>query len=250
MKNTFIGLALVSLSLTACQENLEPAIPIDPPVEEPHEPSPSDAWRLKTSVSSEGDTSFYKYDHLWRLVESTFTDGSRATYVYDADHITHNIYILNSDIIDYSFTYKLNADGLIEEQTKSNNPSYKANFFYNADHQVIKEVYTNNGKHYLRDYFYTDGNLDSVSYHLDGNWTYTYIHDQYDDILNCLSHKQFGREHSGKESKYLFKSWTSRSPSPIENTVYSTYSFDALGRVIAKTNYFNEVPSTYTYTYY
>jgi hypothetical protein len=249
MKSKFFLFAFI-LILLACQEDPTHAIPIDPPLDEPHDPPPGQDWRVKSIISHEGIVTTYFYDDLHRLIDIQNNVGYHSTFEYHEDSIVQAVYNEFGEDIHHYLYCKLNEKGLVERVTRSDNSSYHSNKFYDADLHLIKEITTHHQNTFQNDYFYSQGNLDSVRYNQDGVWKYSYIYQQWDDILNNLTYGLHGQPYFGNESKNLFKSWTSRTPSHVENTSSSSYTFDSLGRVDVKTNMYNDQKSTFTYTYY
>jgi hypothetical protein len=190
--------------------------------------------RMKTQTS--GATIYtYFYDSQGRAVKMENSNGSRKEYEYAAGKVTRKYYN-TSGVYQYSIIEELNADGYTFHSTYSNQPTWEYLYTYNPDKTMTKQIVNANGT-IVKDYFWSNGNLDSVRLSSqNGTWNYTSVMTYYTDKANGLSDDVFGEQYWGKNSKNLLKSSVNHFPdgsSSIKNDY--TYEFDGGGKVTKET---------------
>jgi YD repeat-containing protein len=195
----------------------------------------SNETKVKTSTSGTTISTFY-YDSKGRQLKIENSNGSKEEYEYLPGIINRKSYS-TSGVFVFAYKYELNADGLVYRSTISNNPSYEELRQYNADKTLAKYLFKANGLTNSADYFYSNGNCDSVRFiGNDGKWSSTNIHTFYTDKINVLTDAITGEDFNGKDDKNMLKSDIYRYPDGTTNDMATyTYAYDAQGRVIKST---------------
>lgn len=166
-------------------------------------PSPGNnsASLVKTETGASIYT--YKYDASGRSTEITYPTG-KTTYEYQGNKVTKKYFNTNG-VMTSSYIYDLDANGLVSKVSKVGDPNYQENWFYNSDKQIIKQINQYNGVSDVRDYFYSNGNEDSVRVTYNGQFSHTVRFSYFTDKLNLLNYANYGVGFFGKKSKNLIK---------------------------------------------
>lgn len=217
MKNLFlIGFALVALGTVSCKKD------------KASQPPAETVAKVKTWTDDYGVIS-YTYDASGRLTKYEHLGGTKRTYEYQPGLIIEKYYNTGG-VVTATKNLELDASGYIIHETEPNFPGTPSTRVYNADHQLVKEVsvsgiYTNS-----LDYFYSNGNCDSMRYTTNGVWSETIKWTYYTDKANSFSNKNQGQTFWGNSSKNLMKSEQYCYADGSKGDVSSyTYEFDASG---------------------
>lgn len=217
---------MATATFVACKKNA-----IDKPV------TPvNTAAKIKTEIYGASGTT-YAYDALGRLTQRSFSNGSKTVYEYLSGIVNVKIYN-TAGVFQYSYKYELNANGSVSRATRNDNPAYEELNFYNADKTLAERVSKINGNTSTSNYFYSNGNCDSVRFTgNNGSWHTTLINIYYTDKTNVLSYENHGYVFNGTDNKNLLKNQVYHYPDGSTNTpVNYSYEFDAQGRVIKQTS--------------
>ncbi|HWR33435.1 MAG TPA: hypothetical protein VN451_07920, partial [Chitinophagaceae bacterium] len=193
----------------------------------------------------------YTYDALGRIVAQVNSNGSKQEFEYLTGVVNKKFYN-TSGVFQYGYKFELNAEGLCIRTTMSNSPNYELLHLFNPDKTVAKEISHINGNNSGRDYFYSNGNLDSIRFTgNNGNWQLTISKTYYTDKPNVLSVENYGELFYGKDNKNMIKSEVYKYPdgSTTSESGYS-YEYDAQGRVIKQTSTAGNNIEIQLYTYY
>lgn len=136
----------------------------------PTDPSPvAGDLCLVTSVMKNNDSILrVEYDSLDR-VSACYVDGylydhlEAHTFTYNGNEITEKYvdYITNDQPVFNTIIYQLNSDGYVSRKLSYDTTDY----FYNAEGYLLNQVSTNGN---ASNYYYSSGNLDSVTYENNG----------------------------------------------------------------------------------
>lgn len=242
MKHSLLLLVAAAGLLISCSKNNN---------DSPGSPNPSTgSFRIKTYTSDNGSTN-YTYDSKGRLISKVYSDGAKREFDYtNPNKIIDNYYFANGNL-ESTGEYDLNAAGLVIKKVYSDGPANLYTTNYDANKNIIKEVNTVNGNVSVLDYFYTNGNLDSLRYKWNGSYHYTIIYSYYTDKADVLNNDAWGQGYEGYYGKYLVKKEETRyadgSPS---STWEMTYEFDAKGRASKRTAKKGQTINISYYTYY
>jgi hypothetical protein len=200
-------------------------------------PSPepgTSASRIKTRTSSYVTTYFYNAEGKATKYENS--DGSGSAFEYQPGIVIRKVYN-TAGVFQYSYKHELNADALVFRTTISNNPAYEIIRLYNADKSIAKQISMINGNNNSIDYFYSNGNCDSMRFTgNNGNWSSTVVKTYYTGKPNVLTDAATGDDFYGKASKDMLKSEIYKYPDGSSNELATyTYEYDGQGRVIKET---------------
>jgi len=205
----------------------------------------------KVKTASYGPTvSTYTYDGRGRQLTCDNNDGIKRVYAYSIGNFKESIY--RNGVLEYFYKNDLSVDSLCIREIKSNDPSYEQLYQYNPDRTIAKVTTKRSGvTTQLMDFFYSNGNCDSIKFTNSGQWMLTVVKTYYNDRPNVFGPEIFGNEYYGKGSINLLKTETfiyaGCSPEPPLN--YS-YEYNSSGRVIKETSVKANAVSTGLYTYY
>ena len=149
-------------------------------------------------------------------------------------------------------THVLNADGLMESATNSNNLPSVFYYYYNSDRKLIKDTYISSGiLKRTRYYEYANGNRikDSV---VEASSGFVTTYEYYPDITSTTEGANTGYLIFGTDNKNAYKKVeTKYSSGTVTTRIYSKPELDASGRV-SRISFSNNgsAPLVYTYTYY
>ncbi len=190
--------------------------------------------RIKTWVTA-SSVSNYTYDASGNLTALTYSDGSKKTYDYQPGKITEKIFDAGG-INTQAYVYELNADGLVSKETSPQIPGFDIVTIYNSERQIVKTVAHANGLIQSADYFYSNGNCDSVRFSTGNTWNSSVIRSYYPDKLNSLDYDSQGTSFYGKGNKNLEKTeqYFFSDGSKGDLVTYS-YELDAKGRAVKQT---------------
>ncbi len=221
------ALFLASFALLSCNKEK-----IEGPVN--NQAQTGSVSRIKTWSNTSGQKT-YLYDNSGKLTEVQSNTGSKVTYEYSPGKITHKQFTMGG-ANDFTAVYDLNEAGLVVTEKRPSKPDFTATFIYNEQKQPVKTIYNTNGIINTRDFFYNNGNCDSIRISESGNWDYTLRFTHYTDKVNHLSNEAYGYPFFGKESKNLVKSvqflYANGSSSDITSI---NYEYDSNGRPVKET---------------
>lgn len=184
--------------------------------------------KIKKSTFGSGVTT-YSYDGSGRLKTKTFSNGGKNEFEYQPGKVIEKEFEPGG-VLKQTYTYELNASGLGEKETRGDNPAFQNLRQYNSDKQLVKFTMTGNGTE-VGEYFFSNGNCDSLRVSFNGVWQYTNKMTYYTDKLNVLGYDRSGLYFWGQKSKNMVKSerysYPNGSMGIPEN--YS-YEYDAKGR--------------------
>ncbi len=223
-----IFILLAATTVVSCKKNNDNTVPVNPVSLEN---------KVKQVIS--GGTRTYSYDASGRLVQKLYADGGKSQFEYPAGKVIEKEYKTDGSLKEI-YTYDLDANGLVGKETWSSNPSYQELRVYNNDKQQIKATTTYNGVISTADYFFSNGNCDSVRFSAPSGWQSTVKRTYYTDKPNVLDYDATGQTWLGHKSKNLIKTeqyfFSNGSFNPA---VMYTYEFDAKGRIVKETNEYN-----------
>lgn len=239
MKHSLFLLVAAAGLLVSCSKNKN---------DSPGNPS-TGSIKMKTYTGDYG-TQTYTYDSKGRLVLLTYADGAKSEYDYSNPDKIINHYYFSDGSLEGTGEYDLNPDGLIIKRVYSDGPPNVYTTEYDAKRNVIKEVATSGGNTSVSDYFYTNGNLDSMRYKWNGNYGHTIIYTYYTDKADVLNSDTYGRGYDGYYGKHLLKKEETRYSNGDVSIWDYTYEFDGKGRVTKRTSQNGPSQSIGLYTYY
>lgn len=233
--------SIIALSFMACGKK-----DVDAPT-----PAPAATNALVKKMTESLSVSNYEYDAQGRLSKIFRSSGIKTEYTYAANLITQTTYKANGDF-DFAYKYELDAKGKAVKTTLSSNANYTVVHVYNSEGYLIKHIDNINGQSSGADYFYSNGNLDSIRY-INGsnNWYMTRKKTYYTNQSNVLGDESnYGNFFGGKQNKNLLKSdlYISADGLSTNLTNYS-YEFDAQGRVNKLTTTHDANLNIYYYEY-
>lgn len=194
----------------------------------------SSVTRIKTWSNTSGQKT-YLYDNSGKLTEVQSNTGSKVTYEYAPGKIIHRQFN-TAGVNDFTAEYDLNEAGLVVTEKRPSQPGFTATFIYNDQKQPVKSIYNTNGIVHTQDFFYNNGNCDSIRISENGNWDYTRHFTHYTDKSNHLSNEAYGYPFFGKESKNLVKSVEYIDSNGSSSGLTSIeYEYDAKGRPVKET---------------
>jgi len=190
--------------------------------------------RIKTWSSSASQRT-YIYNSNGKLAEVQSNTGSKDTYEYTPGKIIKKQYN-NAGINDFTAEHDLDANGLGITEKRPTQPGFTGTHIYNDQKQPVKRIYNMNGLIQTQDYFYANGNCDSVRYSENNIWKYTRRFTYYTDKFNYLSNEAYGYPFFGKESKNLVQTDQYVNPDGSTSEIITiTYEFDQQGRPVKET---------------
>jgi hypothetical protein len=215
----------VAVLLTSCSKNNADA---------PVPAADNSIAKVKTWTSSY--TSTYFYDAQGRLAKYENSNGSRVEQEYQPGIVIRKVYS-NAGVFQYSYKNELNADGYLGRTTMSSNPNYEILYVYNPDKTLAKQISTISGSHQVIDYFYSNGNCDSMRFTgNNGNWSSTIAKTYYADKANVLTDANTGDNYYYKANKNMLKTELYKYPDGSTNELATyVYEYDAKGRVVKQT---------------
>ena len=192
----------------------------------------------------------YTYDASGRQLSCDNSDGIKRTYLYAIGSIKESIY--KNGVFGYFYKNDLNADSLCVRETKSNDPTYEQLYQYNPDRTLAKVITKKSGTVIqLMDFFYNNGNCDSIRFNSNGQWVMTVAKTYYTDQPNVFGNEIFGNEYFGRSSKNMLRSETTIYPGVSSDPCMNfSYEYDAMGRIIKETSSKGNTVSIGLYTYY
>jgi hypothetical protein len=162
MKNLLFSL-LAACTLASCSKNNDNVNP-------PNNDDPaSSTVRIKTNAGGSGVTD-YTYEDKGRIITSKYNGGSNYEYSYQPGIVSIKRLTSGGALIQTD-TYELNGDGYCAKIIPGSNPTQEELFFYNADKTLAKQTYMSGGIPHSFDYFFSNGNLDSVRHVKNGTPT-------------------------------------------------------------------------------
>ncbi|HEV7780465.1 MAG TPA: hypothetical protein VGO58_04320 [Chitinophagaceae bacterium] len=216
-----IFILLAATTFVACEKNNDA-----PPV------NPGDfANQIKKTVYDGGQIHTYTYDGSGRIKTRTALNLEKIEYDYTAGKIVEKQFDATG-VLKRTYTYELDTNGLVAKETRSDRPDFTETRLYNSDKQVVKFTDAENANIDIGEYFYSNGNLDSIRFISNGNWYSTAKMTYYTDKTNILDNDAFGEYAWGKRSKNMVKSEQYFfSDGTIGDKENYTYEYDAKGRV-------------------
>jgi YD repeat-containing protein len=193
----------------------------------------------------------HTYDAQGRVVKEERSNGSKTEYEYLPGIVNEKSYD-NAGVLLNTYTNEINTDGLRTRTTRSNNPGYEELCLYNPDKTLAKTISKNGGNNQALDFFYGNGNVDSIRFTTNGAWGLTVIYTHYTDKPNMLAYENYGYNLLyGKDDKNMLKSVIYKYPDGTTNTPSNySYEYDAQGRVIKRTSTRGNDIEISLYTYY
>lgn len=220
-------------------------------VDEPADPTPpaSVVGKVKTTTF-DGEVRTYSYDNKARCVLIQKNTGVKTTYEYWPGKVTMRFYKSDGSL-SYSRFIELNSMGRAARVTRDDDAAFEELIEYNADGTSKKSVTKQSGQTYTDDYFYTNGNCDSVRRSIDGTWHHSMVY-SYTNMPNVLSNVTFGDDFFSKPNKNLRSSAFYRYANGVTTLpIESSYEFNVKGQVIKSTElYPGGAPEIGTYTYF
>ena len=186
--------------------------------------------KIKTWSGSNGIAT-YTYDAGGRCQQVTYSDGSKNTYEYTTGKVIQkNFNTAGVNIVTY--VYDLDTDGLKIKESRSSDVTFSEVAIYNTDKQIVKFIVHQNGKVFSGDYFYSNGNCDSVRFSTNGVWYSSAIKTYYTSKPNSLTYDTEGIAFMGKSNKNLLKTeqYKYSDGTTADISTYA-YEFDEKGRV-------------------
>ncbi|MGC4101751.1 hypothetical protein [Ferruginibacter sp.] len=193
----------------------------------------------------------FAYTADGNLQNYSIPDGSKVECEYLPGIINKKVYTTGG-VFNYAYKFELNAAGLVIRTTLSNAPDYEVLDQYNPDNTHAKSVSKINGITNTADYFYSNGNCDSIRYRgNDGTWYSTIVKTYYTDKPNVLTQESTGEKIYGKDNKNLLKTEMYKYPNGTSTqVVVYTYDYDAQGRITKETGTQGATVFSMSYTYY
>lgn len=223
MKNLFFsGLVILTLGALSCKKDNSG----QPPAET--------IAKLKSWVDDGGVTN-YTYDASGRITKYEHVGGSKSTYEYQNGLVIHKLYSAGGNLFSTK-NLELDASGYVIHEVDPGGQGTPSARVYNAEHQLVKSVSVTGNFTNSMDYFYTNGNCDSMRYTTNGQWGQTVKWTYYTDKPNSLSYKNQGMTFWGVSSKNLTKSeqYFYSDGTAGDKSNY-TYELDASGHVTKQT---------------
>lgn len=225
MEKQFLIAAVISAVLFSCKKSDDSIVPPG---------GANTVSKIKTWTSNSG-TATYIYDAEGRLIEAVRSTGGKTTYEYLSGQVIQKQFN-SSGVNDFSYHYELGPEGLVFKETRPATPSFSASNIYNSSRQLLKSANNFAGQSNARDYFYSNGNCDSIRLSTNGNWINTLIKTYYTDKPNSIGYDAEGLSFFGKGNKNLVKTEQYFLPDGTKNDITTfTYEFDSKGRAIKQT---------------
>jgi len=241
MKYSLLLLATATGLLVSCSKNNN-----NSPV---NNPTPG-SFRVKTYSSNYGTTT-YTYDAQGRLILKVFGNGAKSEYNYSTPNKVIESYYFSNGNLEGTGEFDLDANGLMIKEVYSDGPANLYTTDYDANKNVIKEVHNINGNISVLDYFYTNGNLDSMQYKTNGSLYHTTIYSYYTDKPDLLNNDIWGQGYEGYYGKHLLKKEQTRYTDGTTDNVWEyTYEYDSKGRVSKCNSKNGQNTEVSYYTYY
>jgi hypothetical protein len=205
---------------------------------------------VKVKTATYDTTVFsYTYDAQGRQLTCDNSDGLKRKYDYPIGSIKESVY--KNGTLEYFYKNDLNADGLCIKETKSNEPAYEQQYEYNPDKMMSKIITKKNGAAIQQiDFFYSNGNCDSIRLISNGQYSLTIVKEYYTDKPNVFSNEIFGNNHYGKSSRNMLRSETYIYPGSSGSCTNFSYEYDSQGRVAKEISSKANLTSISAYTYY
>jgi hypothetical protein len=232
-----IAIAFAATCFVACKkENEAESIPVN------------NAPKYKTvDFGSKPDN--YTYDQYGRQVKIVSFDGSRVESSYSKGRVTR-IHYDASGAVFRTYTIELNADGLQAKSYYKEAPGNYTAYEYGQDKRPSKVTSLNNGQLDLAEYYYKDGNLDSIRYYRNNAWTLTNVMEYWLDQPCVQKGPNAGIMYNGEPSKNMCKSLTHNSANGTSVKENYSYEYNAQGLLTKLTEVTNGNTQTGFYTYY
>lgn len=231
MKNQIFIQSIILILVLACSScskqtgtDHDPGTTITIPVK------PEKSIRIK-SWTGPNFNNTYTYNAQNQCVLISKDDHTKVTYEYTGNQASQNNYDKDG-LLTARYVFDLNKDGLAIRQTRPGFSDLDMSITYNQDKRVLKSVYVQNGHTYATDYFYTNGNADSIRFTVDGKWTNSIVNTFYSDQINTIDLSTQGVGFHGVDNKNLLKTELYRNLSGQLPLTNYTYEYDAQGRVI------------------
>jgi len=204
--------------------------------------------RIKKSQSSVETTS-YKHDNSGRVIESISNGVNKISFEYYPTQLIEKLYNQNGNVNE-TRTGKLDANGLITEQTTTDDPNVIETWLYNSDKQMTKDTRIYPGGSSVMEYFYSNKNLDSIRYSTDGIWTATAHYTYHLDQPNVLGVDNFGQTFYGIGSKNMMKTFQFSFPGGgVDVMANISFEYDSKGRATKRISQKGATTNVITYTY-
>ena len=238
MKNLFFSvLVILALGAVSCKKDNSS----QPPAET--------VAKLKTWTDDYGVVN-YTYDASGRLTKYEHLGGTKRTYDYQPGLVVEKYYNAVGNLASTK-NLELDVSGYVIHVSDPNVPGTPTVKVYNADHQLVKDISVNGIYTNSMDYFYSNGNCDSMRYSTNGVWSETIKWTYYTDKANSFSNTNQGQAYWGNSSKNLMKSEQYFYAGGTQNDVSNyTYEFDAKGLVTKETITYGGNMSISYFTYY
>ena len=196
-------IAFAAIYLTACQKNitkneLTPEEIVTASAAAKPAPAPV---RVKTKTRG-ADIRTYTYTTDGQLLQSASTVDNTIMNAYGPNTIVTSIFYPDGTLAGAS-THEVSGIGLIKKTIAEDLTGY---YTYNLYNQVLThDVYFTDGTIIKGNFYYANGNLDSVVAKKNGlpYWKKTYT---YHNKANVLGNEVFGEAYAGAGSKNLIKS--------------------------------------------
>lgn len=192
----------------------------------------------------------YTYDARGRQLTCDNSNGIKRIYAYAIGSIKESVY--TNGVFEYFYKKDLDADSLCVQETKSNDPTYEQLYEYNSDRTLAK-IITKKSRTTIQliDFFYSNGNCDSIRFNQNGQWNTTIIKTYYTEQVNVFGNEVFGNEYYGKSNRNMLRSETIVYPGSLSDPRTNfTYDYDGMGRVIKEISSKENNINNGMYTYY
>lgn len=232
-------MALSAVVVTGCKKDNNLSTPVSPAANDS---------RVKTYTGN--DIATYLYDANGRVVKVEYQSGSKSTWEYGSGVIKKHDYTTNGTL-NYTYTFELNDNSKVQKTTISNNPGYLLLTQYYPDGTPSKEIFTINGTTTIQDFFYSNGNCDSIRHSDASGWKFTRYFNYYIDKKNVLDYSIWGLDYLAVKSKNLLKTESGiYSNGDAQEPIDFFYEFDNAGRVVKQTSKQGANQNISLYTYY
>jgi YD repeat-containing protein len=217
----------------------------------PDEPTPPPAGsiKIKTFTGDNGTTTF-THDSQGRLATRLYPNGGKEEYDYSTPNKIIKKYYFPDGSLDGTGDLDLNAAGLVIKGVYSDGGPNLYTYEYDAEKNLVKMAIEANGNATIVDYFYTNGNLDSSRYKLNGNHHSTTHYTYYTDKADLLNNDVYGQGYEGYFGKYLLKKEQTHYADGDQKAWDYSYEFDSKGRVSKRTIKNGQNQEVGLYTYY
>ncbi len=197
---------------------------------------------LIKSTTRNSEVVNYTYDNEGRCVQVDYNNGFVQKFEYQPGLVISKEF--TNGVLTNEYHNELNSDGNVIFRNSVNNPDYQVSYNYDNNQYVKFGNSKNTQIEYDYYYYWSNGNIDSVSrFKKNGEWLYSTHYTYYTDKMNSISSIAMGQKFYGKQSKNLIKTQVTLNENGIIESHQISYEFDAKGRVIKMIDVLNGLPS-------